>query len=67
MTELASRIQQVDPDVRVRYTDQDVANRLTFAADAGRLRALGWAPMSDHHEAIREFLGRFEGFRGGTR
>jgi len=63
MTELAASIQQADPDIRIRYTDQDVANRLTFAADASRLRALGWAPRSDHQQAIRTFLERFEGFR----
>lgn len=63
MLELARSIAAQDPEVEVRFADQDAVKRLTFSATSGRLRSLGWSPDVDHREAVRAFLARLGGLR----
>lgn len=63
MLELARSVAAHDPEVEVRFTDQDAVNRLSFSATSERLRSLGWSPGVDHDEAVDAFLGRLRGLR----
>lgn len=54
--ELVEGIRTAQPDVKVRFTEQDVLTHLSFEVDSTRARRLGWAPTVDHREAVAKFL-----------
>lgn len=57
--DLVAAVQSVDPEVQVRYTEQDILTHLSFAARSQRLLDLGWEPRHDLESGIRELIGRF--------
>ncbi|MBN1963186.1 MAG: NAD-dependent epimerase/dehydratase family protein, partial [Anaerolineae bacterium] len=63
VNELAAAMQRLVPGAEVRYTDQDVLNRISFAVDGSRLRALGFASEYDLEAGLREMLARWRGIR----
>ncbi|MBN1681317.1 MAG: NAD(P)-dependent oxidoreductase [Anaerolineae bacterium] len=66
--ELAQAVQAQRPDVKIRYTEQDVLTHLSYAIDSSRLNAMGWYPRISLEAGLAELLDHmhsFEPFHAG--
>ncbi len=59
---IADMVQRLQPDVKIRYTEQDIRTHLSFEAGSGALRSLGWAPEDTLETGLTELLNQFGGF-----
>lgn len=62
--DLVEAIRDTRPDVRVRYTDQDVLTHFSFEVDSSALRSLGWEAQHDLARGLGEVVARFQHVEG---
>jgi UDP-glucose 4-epimerase len=62
IVEIKDSILDARPDVRVRFTEQDLRTRLSFSVSAQKFRSVGWEPSFTLHDGIRGLLAQFRGF-----
>ncbi|MBI2565799.1 MAG: SDR family oxidoreductase [Candidatus Schekmanbacteria bacterium] len=62
--DLVDAIRQSNPDVQVRFTEQDVLTHLSFEVDGTMFRNVGrgWEPAYSISAGMRELLDHFRGF-----
>ena len=61
VVDIAELIQEIDPEVRLRYTDQDVLTHVSFSADSTLLNNAGWSPTISISLGLSQMLGHFSG------
>jgi UDP-glucose 4-epimerase len=60
--EVLRAVLQFLPNVRVRHSQQEIRNFLSFEVLANELFDAGWVPQENLLDGLREMLGRFRGF-----
>ncbi len=61
---IAAALQRIAPQTALRYTDQDVLNRISFTVDADRLlKTFEFIPRYDLEAGLREGFRRWHGLR----
>ena len=63
ISEVARTLQELAPDARIRYTDQDILTEISFDIDSTKLMALGFRPQYNLRQGLEEVLARWRGFR----
>lgn len=61
--DLVETFRRLQPEVSVRFTEQDIRTHLSFEADNTRLLALGWRPQDQLESGLAELFQQFRGFR----
>lgn len=60
--EIKDAIVSAAPQVRIRYTEQDLRTRLSFAASSEKLANAGWSASTDLSSGVADLLRHFAGF-----
>lgn len=61
VNDVVAFVKAAKPDVRVRFTDQDVRTHLSFDIVGERIRELGWRPTRTLEDGMEEIIVRFSG------
>ncbi len=59
--DMVAAVKKSEPEISVRYTNQDVLSHISFDVDGSAIVAAGFQPKHSLQEGIAELLGRFEG------
>jgi len=61
LLELVEAVRSFRPEVRVRFTDQEILTHLTYEVDISALTEAGWSAGTDLAPGLAELSSRFEG------
>jgi UDP-glucose 4-epimerase len=61
--DIVNDVRELDPNVRVRHTDQDIRTRFDLIADSQPLMSKGWVPEKDIRLGLDELVHRVGPFR----
>lgn len=65
--ELVNLLQDLVPDLPVRYTEQDVLTHFSFQVENAKLIDLGWRPQVPPQQGLAEVVGHFKGMQPAFR
>jgi len=58
--EIVKILQAIKPDLKLRFTEQDVMNHLTFSVNSSLFQLTGWTPKIDLHDGLGDLLDSFQ-------
>ncbi len=58
--EIVEIIQTIKPEIKLRFTEQDVMNHLSFTVNSSSFQLAGWSPKQDLHDGLAELLDSFK-------
>jgi UDP-glucose 4-epimerase len=62
--DLVEAVKSFLPEIRVRYTEQDVLTHLSIKVSNEKLTGMGWQPAYSLEDGLRELVDQFSGLRG---
>jgi len=61
--EMAQALRAVEPDAKIRYTDQDLLTEVSFDLDSTKLKEMGFRPQFSLEQGLKEIIARFHSFQ----
>lgn len=58
--EIVNILQAIKPELKIRFTEQDVMNHLSFRVNSSSFQLTGWTPKIDLHDGLGELLDDFQ-------